>query len=115
MKKNLLTVACLTCLFLSCACKTFSAEVQPQQMNTDFKQKACQNVFSLVNIDLSFLSPRAAAADVTVAPPIAPDNKKGAVVPVAAKQEAVKPVTPIQNRTSLFRIDLLHLFKIQVL
>lgn len=32
-------------------------------------QKACQNVFSLITIDFSFLSPRATAADVNVGMP----------------------------------------------
>lgn len=56
----LLTFACTT---FACCCngkKTFAASN---------KQKACQNIFSFITIDLSIFSPRATAADVHVGTP----------------------------------------------
>lgn len=117
MKKNLLIVLCL---FLSLAGKSMAATAPTPQEMPEIKQKACQNVFSFINIDLSLMSPRAAASDVSVvAPATAPESKKGAIVPVANKTEQ-KPEIKQSNidtkgKTSLFRIDLLHIFRFQVL
>lgn len=117
MKKNLLIVLCL---FLSFAGKTMAAQAPTQQELPEIKQKSCQNVFSFINIDLSVMSPRAAASDVSVvAPTTAAETKKGATVPVANKTEQ-KPEIKQSNldtkgKTSLFRIDLLHIFRFQVL
>jgi len=115
MKKNLLIVACLFMI----AGQAFSTEIANSPTNMDLKQKACQNVFSLINIDLSVMSPRAAVADVSTTEPKAPDNRKGAIVPITNKpeprHEMTPPPAPQKNKTSLFRLDLLHIFKIQVL
>lgn len=126
MKKNLLVVLCL--FLLSNA--AFSAETKGQAMESEIKQKACQNVFSLINIDLSFMSPRAAVADVIAPNSPCPMCKKDAVMPIANKKEAMPqpapsakcslpepPASPTKpkNRTSFFRIDLLGMFKIQIL
>lgn len=113
MKKNLLIVICL---FLSFAGRAFSTEIQNSPMQSDIKQKACQNIFSLINIDLSVMSPRAAVTDVSVPDSKNADtNKKGAIEPIANKQEIKQPNITPKSKTSLFRIDLLHIFKIQIL
>lgn len=122
MKKNLLIVLCL---FVSLAGKTMAATVQTQQETPEIKQKSCQNVFSFINIDLSVMSPRAAASDVSVvAPATAPEAKKGTTVAVSyqkgqkpeVKQSELKQTVPeTKGKTSLFRIDLLHIFRFQVL
>lgn len=116
MKKNLLIALCM---FLSLAGKTMAATAPTQQEIPEIKQKACQNVFSFINVDLSVMSPRAAASDVSVvAPTTAPETKKGAVVPVSNKTEQkpeVKQNIDTKGKTSLFRIDLLHIFRFQVL
>lgn len=122
MKKKLL----ITALLLLCLVgKTFAAEAKTQNMESEVKQKACQNVFSLINIDMSFMSPRATAADVSLNDPRQPEPKKGEIVSVSNKKDfkpdarpEAKPPMPIpehKNKTSLFRIDLLHIFKIQIL
>lgn len=120
MKKKLLITLCL---LLSLNSVTLASDIKPQPMDTEVKQKACQNVFSLINIDLSFMSPRAAVADVNV-PEQKPIAGKNGVVPIANKKEImppppanIMPPPPMQpkNKTSLFRIDLLGLFKIQIL
>lgn len=121
MKKNLLVVLCL---FLSLNSTAFAAGTKTQNMESEVKQKACQNVFSLINIDLSFLSPRAAVADVNTLPPC-PMPPKGGVVPITNKTGKMMPPqsanfappAPIKpkNKTSFFRIDLLGIFKIQIL
>jgi len=112
MKKNLLIVVGI---FLILAAPVLATEIQNSPTNAEVKQKACQNIFSLINIDLSVMSPRASVADVSVADPTTPASK-GAVVPIAnrpePKQEITQPTT--KNKTSLFRLDLLHIFKIQV-
>lgn len=122
MKKNMLIVACV---FLSLAGKSLAAEAPKPQEMPEIKQKSCQNVFSFINIDLSVMSPRAAASDLSVVtPPMPPESKKGASVAVSYKKEQKPELkqpelnTPISNtksKTSLFRIDLLHIFKIQIL
>ena len=112
MKKKLLILACL---FLSIAGRTIAAEVQNPQTNTDVKQKACQNVFSLVNIDLSVMSPRAMGADISATENQITADKKGVIVPIANVSESKQSETKPQNKTSLFRVDLLHIFKIQIL
>lgn len=66
------------------------------------------------------MSPRAAASDVSVvAPATAPDTKKGTIVPVSNKTEQKPEVKQTnidtKSKTSLFRIDLLHIFRFQVL
>jgi len=117
MKKNLLIIACL---FLTLANQAQSTEISNSPTNAEVKQKACQNVFSLINIDLSVMSPRATVADVSVPTPMAPDARKGAIVPISnrppePRPEMTPPPAPQRNKTSLFRLDLLHIFKIQVL
>lgn len=112
MKKSLLI---FVCLFLSLSSSAFSMESQGSTTQSDVHQKACQNVFSLINLDLSFMSPRAAVSDVSVSDQKALDNKKGATVAISNKKEAAQTPEPPKNRTSLFRIDLLHMFKIQIL
>lgn len=119
MKKNLLITLCL---LLSLSSVAFAADTKIQPTETEIKQKACQNVFSLINIDLSFMSPRAAIADVMPPPPPFPPNKKGGIVPINNKKGCsmppppASPVKPVQkNKTSFFRIDLLGIFKIQIL
>jgi len=131
MKKNLLIVACL---FLSLSNQAFAAPPQGEVNNAEIKQKACQNIFSFINIDLSLMSPRGtAAADVNVvnsANTNSLDKKPmEPIVPICDKKCPKQPcpcafVTPApmpappqapKNKTSLFRLDLLHIFKIQVL
>jgi len=117
MKKNLL----LACLFLTLAAPAFAAEAQNAPSNAEIKQKACQNVFSFINIDLSVMSPRAAVSDVSVTDPQAPENKKGAIEQISNKREiAPPPKAPMEpkelkSKTSLFRLDLFGIFKLQVL
>lgn len=119
MKKNLLIVACL---FLTMATNTPASEIQSSPSNAEVKQKACQNVFSLINIDLSVMSPRAAVSDVVVADTKAPECKKDPYVPVSNRPALTpppatftQPASPVaKNKTSLFRLDLLHIFKIQI-
>lgn len=120
-KKLLIAVLLLLCL----AGRTFAADTKTQNMESEVKQKACQNVFSFINIDMSFMSPRATAADVSLNDPRPPEPKKGEIVPIANKKDVkpnagpeVKPPMPMpenKSKTSLFRIDLLHIFKIQIL
>lgn len=117
MKKNLLIVLCL---FVSLAGKSMAAAAPTPQEMPEIKQKSCQNVFSFINIDLSVMSPRAAASDVSVVTPTtAPEAKKGTqVVPVSNKTEQkseVKQNIDTKGKTSLFRIDLLHIFRFQLL
>lgn len=67
MKKNLL-IACV--IFLSLANSCFACGCCPKGTFTACnEQKACQNVFALIALDLSFLSPRATAADVHIGKP----------------------------------------------
>lgn len=119
MKKNFLIALCL---LLSLNSIAFAADTKIQPTETEIKQKACQNVFSLINIDLSFMSPRAAVADVNTPP--CPMPPKGGIVPISDKKGKVMPPppagrfappAPVKNKTSFFRIDLLGLFKIQIL
>lgn len=117
MKKNFLITLCL---LLSLSSVAFAADTKIQPTETEVKQKACQNVFSLINIDLSFMSPRAAVADVNTPQPC--PMPKGGIVPIADKKgylippPSAPPVAPPQkNKTSFFRIDLLGIFKIQIL
>lgn len=120
-KKLLITAVLLLCL----VGKTFAADAKTQNMEYEVKQKACQNAFSFINIDMSFMSPRATAADVSLNDSKLVDTKKDGSVPIANKKDAkpcvrpeVKPPMPMpeyKNKTSLFRIDLLHIFKIQIL
>lgn len=122
MKKNLLIALCLL-LSLNSIALASDTKIQPTE--TEVKQKACQNVFSLINIDLSFMSPRAAVADVNTPPcPMPPKggivpitNKKGMVMPPPPSERfaPASPPTPAKNKTSFFRIDLLGLFKLQIL
>lgn len=128
MKKNLLVAACL---FFAVSGQAFAAQSQNMPQEMELKQKACQNVFSLINIDLSLMSPRGTAADVNFVDSANTNysGKKDPIVPISNKQcakqpcpcqmmkpapEGPKPLPP-QNKTSLFRIDLLHIFKIQIL
>lgn len=128
MKKSLLIAMCL----LTLSGQAFAAQLQNTPQEMELKQKACQNVFSFINIDLSLMSPRGAAADVNVANSANTNSndKKSIepVVPISNKQCAKQPcscpscasvpppsIPKQQNKTSLFRIDLLHIFKIQVL
>lgn len=118
MKKKLLLTSLL---FLSLSCSVFAAQPQNEVNNAELKQKACQNIFSLVNIDFSFMSPRGTAADVSISDSANTNGEAkkstGNIEPIANKQPkpcACQTATP-QNKTSLFRLDLLHLFKIQIL
>ena len=141
--------------------------------STSIGQKACQTVFSFINLDLSLLSPKASIADFNVAGPQTtccpkkasspiedtqnatiqtPNEQKSMatekgtqeamlpalrgmqyeIIPVVNKQESTKmedkQIIPIanvqepkqpsinaQSNKSLFRIDLLRRFKIQIL
>lgn len=137
MKKNLLIAACV---FLTLSNAAFSAETPNAPTNAEIKQKACQNVFSFINIDLSVMSPRAAGNEMTMVEsrlggvkgaiepignitPCKCDCKNGQneIKPVECKIECPEkpfieppPPMPSKNRTSLFRLDLLHIFKIQI-
>lgn len=51
-------------VFLSLANASFACGCKNSPCGNSNCQKACQNIFSLIALDLSFLSPRAAAADV---------------------------------------------------
>lgn len=119
--------------------------------STSIGQKACQTVFSFINLDLSLLSPRASIADFNVAGPqttcctkkaMYPDDMQKATAPSAndlksmANEEGQGSIIPVsnkielrgaenksevenipenpKNKTSLFRIDLLRRFKIQL-
>lgn len=118
MKKNLLITACL---FLGLASQALSAEVPTAPTNTEIEQKACQNVFSFINIDLSLMSPRATGADIKISDVKPADTKSGPIVPISNRLEQPQqpqpsqPLAPQKSKTSLFRLDLLHIFKIQVL
>jgi hypothetical protein len=113
MKKLLLTLV----LLLMTTSNAFAANATSAPENMEVKQKACQNVFSLINIDLSLMSPRAQAADISVSDLAskAPEAKKGEIVPIANKTQVKENIPTTKNKTSLFRLDLLHIFKIQVL
>lgn len=125
MKKTFL-IAALMIGLSGCA---YCAPTQPSSNNTqsDIHQKACQNVFSLINIDLSLMSPRGAAADVSVSdldkPNCPPPSPKDNIVPITTKKDlkldlSAQKIQPKaedkKEKTSLFRLDLLHLFKIQL-
>lgn len=57
-------------IFLSFADSCFACGCCPKGTFTACnEQKACQNVFALIALDLSFLSPRATAADVHIGKP----------------------------------------------
>lgn len=125
MKKILLSIAVL----LSLSTAAFCAENTPLPTQQTIHQKACQNVFSFINFDLSLMSPRATVTDSAIdARPDFPPPPN-AVVPIANKAN-IKPCPPCpicppdkkdfkpeppKSKTSLFRLDLLHIFKIQVL
>lgn len=66
MKKNLLIVLIV---FLSLVNVSYACSRCSQGLTVTNGQKACQNVFSFLAIDFSFLSPRATAADVHVCSP----------------------------------------------
>jgi len=109
-KKFLITAA----LLLSITGTAYSAQpAATSNTQSDIHQKACQNVFSFVNIDVSMMSPRGTAADVTVSDTEKAGNaiKKDPVIPIANKTES-KQAT--KNSTSLFRLDLLHIIKFQL-
>lgn len=123
MKKNLLIAAVL---FLSLSGNAFCAEAQLPTTQSDIHQKACQNVFSFINIDLSLMSPRGTMADSKIdASTLTPPPKSGdGIVPISNKsltpcqpQPLVKEEKGLTNKgkTSLFRLDLFHIFKIQIL
>lgn len=119
MEKNLLIGLCL---FLSLSSVAFAADTKIQPTETEVKQKACQNVFSLINIDLSFMSPRAAVADVNTPPCPMPQrngivpisDKNGKMIPPPPAGRFAPPAAPTKSKTSFFRIDLLGLFKVQL-
>lgn len=57
-------------IFLTFACATFACCCNDKKtFAASNKQKACQNIFSFITIDLSIFSPRATAADVHVGTP----------------------------------------------
>lgn len=129
-------LSCFNTCF-ACGCKGSNT------LNTHVCQKACQNVLSLIHLDISLLSPRASIADLGVCGPkttcckkqvIAPDccpesdmpatnDKKSMttddtqekIIPVANIQTTNQPCTKQQSKVSLFRIDLFRIFKFQVL
>lgn len=98
-------------------------------------QKACHNIFSVIALDLSILSPRAAAADIHTCMPKFPcccpkksmtpeekqetivtsDNEQNTIIPVADKKELKPPCASPQDKKSFFRIDLFRIFKLQIL
>lgn len=127
MKKILL----LAVILIGLSGAAFCAEKPVSNMDSEVHQKACQNVFSLINIDMSVMSPRATMADspMDARTITAPQPPKGKIVPICDKRE-MKPCPcecgchkpcpepqnkPKNNQTSLFRIDLLHLIKFQIL
>lgn len=118
MKKKLLITMFLLLMLTG---PSFAAEKQSMQEELEIEQKSCQNVFSLINIDLSVMSPRASLSDVNIPETPKTVDKKGAIVPITNKQPAKPEVKQAKeeikekNKTSLFRIDLLHIFKIQIL
>ena len=111
MKKRFLIIVCL---FLSLANNTFAAQGQSETMPTEIKQKACQNIFSFINIDLSVMSPRGSATDVNISDVKSDSCKKSEIVPIANKTEVKPTIETTKNKTSLFRLDLLHIIKIQI-
>lgn len=122
MKKILLC----SVILMSLSSSVFAASNPPNTVESEIKQKSCQNVFSFINIDLSLMSPRATVADTNIdaSTPAQVPQKKDNVVPVSNKKNAKNSCTvspevskekPLQSKTSLFRIDLLHIFKLQIL
>lgn len=86
--------------------------------STSIGQKACQTVFSFINLDLSLLSPRASIADFNVAGPqttccckkqaMGPtDDTKQATVPTAndlksmANETGQEKIIPVSNKIEL--------------
>lgn len=61
--------------------------------STSIGQKACQTVFSFINLDLSLLSPRASIADFNVAGPQTTCCTKKAMSPDDNMQKATVPTT----------------------
>lgn len=160
MKKTFLVVLIA---FLSSASTSFACDAKgTTTFSTSIGQKACQTVFSFINLDLSILSPRASIADFNVAGPqttccckkaMAPDDdtqkalvpptneqksmatedgqkiisaankqetveskdKEETIIPVSNKQESKQSCVNPQDKTSLFRIDLFHRFKMKIL
>lgn len=111
MKKRILIVGCL---FLSLAGGAFASECTNTPTSTDINQKACQNVLSFINIDLSVMSPRGSATDVNMSDIKSSDCKKSEIVPIANKSEPKPSAESQKNKTSLFRLDLLRIIKIQI-
>lgn len=121
MKKELLILALALLLVGSPALAETSKDT------TNLNQKACNNIFSLVNVSVSAFSPSVSAADISVkGNKIAPPPVKGDV-PVADKTPRQEPVEAIQparelnnvsiktpDKTSFFRIDLLGIIKIKL-
>ncbi len=120
---------------LSISGQAFCAEKTTNNTESEIEQKACQNIFSLINIDLSFMSPRANLTDANVDASSTPKAPKfdDRIIPVTNKKDIkscpppnfksqgsqlyppCEPKPEQKNRTSLFRLDLFHLFKIQIL
>lgn len=117
MKKIILS----TLLVLSTSCSiSFANELDKNTPVTpNFNQKSCQNIFSLINIDFSALSPRGTITDVVLKEE---GNEikaqKPTEVPVTDKTALInKDEASVKSKdtTSLFRLDLLKLIKIRIL
>lgn len=131
-----LVFSCSNASFACCGCKGSN------NLSTRIYQKACQNVLALIHFDVSLLSPRASISDLEVAGPkttccskkqlVIPDDcpqadppgdkksmtttdNRDAIIPVANIKCSNQPCTKPQNKLSLFRVELLRIFKIQVL
>lgn len=139
MKKLFLIVLIgfLNCPAFACGCKGSNT------LTTHVCQKACQNVLSLIHLDISLLSPRASIADLGVCGPkttcckkqvispdccpepdcpatndkksMAPENEQEKIIPVANKQITNQICKKTQDKVSAFRVDLFRIFKFQIL
>ena len=110
MKKKFLI---LSCLFLSLANSTFAAEVQDTQIPSEIRQKACKNVFSFI-IGLSAMSARNSTNEVNISDVKSDDCQESETVPIANESETEPTTENPKNKTSLFRLDLLRLIRIQI-
>lgn len=97
--------------------------------NTNLDQKACSNVFSLVNVNVSAFSPSMSAADISIKgnKVTSPSKDTKAEVPVSDKSSQKEPAQEITqvrelnnvsltntDSTSFFRLDLLGIIKIKL-
>lgn len=122
--------------YLSCSSITFAAPCNAStKLMTAITQKACKNIVSLISIDLSLLSPKAAAADVHTCAcmPKANNCCKKSMLPTEEQEAGIVPASNMQitnpnpnstpttnevnqqvSRTNLFRIDLFRIIKFQI-